>query len=57
MSLAALIPAIDAATADLRELNKEFRPRVEAICPACGVKHDGPWTLCSSCKAAWDRGL
>lgn len=59
VNFAAIPHAIDEVTEDLRELNKvlPYTSRVEAICPACGAKHDGPWTLCSSCKAAWDRGL
>ena len=33
-----------------------YRPPVEAICLACGAKHTGPFTCCSSCKEALDRG-
>ena len=43
--------------AALRARQAEYRPPVDKICPACGAKHTGPWNLCSSCKAAWDRGL
>ena len=33
-----------------------YQPRVEAVCPACGAKHSGPFTYCSRCKSAMDRG-
>ena len=33
-----------------------YRPRIEAICPACGAKHTGPFTYCSPCKSELDRG-
>lgn len=29
---------------------------IERVCPACSVKHQGPWQMCSACKRASDRG-
>ena len=33
-----------------------YQPRVERICACCGAKHTGPFTYCSPCKEAMDRG-
>lgn len=33
-----------------------YRPRVERVCPACGVKHGGPFQYCDGCKTGIDSG-
>jgi len=32
-------------------------PRLDRVCPYCGVKHQGPWQACSPCKSRMDSGM
>ena len=34
----------------------DLRAPMDKVCPACGLKHTGPFQACSSCKSELDRG-